>query len=252
MDDGPVAPAAVHSLSGPALDAACRAVAALGPHAAIAGPAWWDANAPERRVTYVWRATHPLPPPPWSPRRALDFCAELALALATVHEAGAAQGALGPGTVAMRPDGGPLVRAPHGTATAAGDLHGLGVLLLFLLTARREGSSLELAGEAGPAADTAELLERLLSADPAARPSSAREVGASLAEIASAVPETAVAAADSPEHPRRRRARLVTALVLLVIAGAAGGYLIGHRVGPPGPALSPTTVTVPPEPGISP
>ena len=48
------------------------------------------------------------------------------------------------------------------------------------------------------------------------------------------------------------RARLVTALVLLVVAGAAGGYLVGHRVGPPGPALSPTTVTVPGTPAVSP
>ena len=88
MDSGPVAPATAHSLSGPALDAACRSVAGLAPDAAIAGPAWWDANAPARRVTYVPRVSAPLPPVPWPARRALDFCAELALALAPLHEAG--------------------------------------------------------------------------------------------------------------------------------------------------------------------
>ena len=96
MDGGPVAPATAHSLSGPALDAACRSVAGLAPHAAIAGPAWWDANAPARRVTYVRRVSAPLPPVPWPARRALDFCAELALALAPLHEAGVAQGELRP------------------------------------------------------------------------------------------------------------------------------------------------------------
>ena len=96
VDGGPVAPATAHSLSGPALDAACRSVAGLAPHAAIAGPAWWDANAPARRVTYVRRVSAPLPPVPWPARRALDFCAELALALAPLHEAGVAQGELRP------------------------------------------------------------------------------------------------------------------------------------------------------------
>ena len=248
MDDRPVAPAAVHSLSGPELDRACRAVATLAPHPAIAGPAWWDANAPAQRVTYVRRAADQLPPPPWSARRALDFCAELALALAPVHEAGAAHGALRPGTVAIRPDGGPLVRAPSGSAGAGDDLHGLGIVLLSLLTGRTDHDGAVVAGDAGPAAEAAALLRSLLAPEPAARPSSARELAASLAQIASAVPDTTVA----PPRPSRRRARLVTALVLLVVAGAAGGYLVGHRVGPPGPALSPTTVTVPQESAVSP
>jgi hypothetical protein len=247
VDDRPVAPAAVHSLSGPELDRACRAVATLAPHPAIAGPAWWDANAPAQRVTYVRRAADQLPPPPWTARRALDFCAELALALAQVHEAGAAHGALRPGTVAIRPDGGPLVRAPSGSAGAGDDLHGLGIVLLSLLTGRTDHEAV-VAGDAGRAAEAAALLRSLLAPEPAARPSSARELAASLAQIASAVPDTTVA----PPRPSRRRARLVTALVLLVVAGAAGGYLVGHRVGPPGPALSPTTVTVPQEPAVSP
>jgi hypothetical protein len=248
VDDRSVAPAAVHSLSGPALDAACRAVALLPPQAALAGPAWWDANAPARRVTYVRRVAGELPPPPWPARRALDFCAELAFALAPVHEAGAAHGALGPGTVAMRPDGGPLVRAPAGSADADDDLHGLGIVLLSLLTGRSDPAGVLVAGEAGPAAETAALLQGLLAPEPGARPTSARQVAESLAQIASAVQDT------TPEAPRpsRRRARLVTALVLLVVAGAAGGYLVGHRVGPPGPALSPTTVTVPGAPAVSP
>jgi hypothetical protein len=234
VDDGPAAPAAAHSLSGPALDAACLAVAGLARHAAIAGPAWWDANAPAA---------------PWSARRSLDFCAELALALAAVHEAGAAQGELGPRSVAMRPDGGPLVRAPYGAGGRADDLHGLGALLLFLLTGRSPHAGLVVAGEIGPAAEAATLLQSLLDADPAARPSSARQVAARLSEIASSVPDTTPA----PAAPARRsRGRLATAVVLLLIAGAAGGYLVGHRVGPPGPALSPTTVTVPSTPAVSP
>jgi hypothetical protein len=242
VDDRSVAPAAVHSLSGPSLDAACRAVALLSPQPALAGPAWWDANAPARRVTYVRREGGELPPAPWPARRALDFCAELALALAPVHEAGAAHGALRPGTVAMRPDGGPLVRVPGGSAGAADDLHGVGIVLLTLLTGRSDPGGVLVEGEDGPAALTAALLQGLLDPEPEARPSSARQVAASLAEIASAVQDTTPA----PPRPSRRRARLVTALVLLVVAGAAGGYLVGHRVGPEGPKLSPTTVTVPP------
>jgi hypothetical protein len=250
VDDGPVAPAAVQSLSGAALDAACRAVAALPPNPVIAGPAWWDANAPSRRVTHVRRPSLPLPPPPWPARRALDFCAALALALAPLHEAGAAHGALRPGAVAMRPDGGPLVEAPLGDADAADDLLGLGTVLLYGLTGRSDGAGLLLAGEVGPAAEAASLLQSLLAADPAARPGSARQVAARLAEIASAVPDTAVPA--SRTGPPRRKARVVTALILLVIAGAAGAYLESQRVGPPGPGLTPRTVSVPVPPSVVP
>jgi hypothetical protein len=251
VDDGPVAPAAVHSLSGAALDVACRAVAALPPDPAIAGPAWWDANAPSRRVTFVQRESIPLPPPPWPARRALDFCAALALALAPLHEAGAAHGALRPGAVTMRPDGGPLVEAPLGDADAADDLLGLGTVLLYGLTGRSDGTGLLLAGEIGPAAEAASLLQSLLAADPSARPGSARQVAARLAEIASAVPDTAVPAARMTV-PSRRKARLATALVLLVIAGAAGAYVVSHRVAPPGPALPPGTVSVPVPPSVTP
>jgi hypothetical protein len=250
VDDGPVAAAAEHSLSGLALDGACRAVLALPPHPAIARPAWWDANAPARRVTYVARPAAPLPPPPWPARRALDFCAELALALAPVHEAGAAHGALRPGAVELRPDGGPLVHVPGGGAGPADDLHGVGVLLLQLLTGHSEHAGLVVAGEVGPAADAAALLQGLLARDPAARPSSARQVAERLAEIAAPVPDTTT----TPEHAgsSRRGARLAAALVLLVVAVSAGGYVVTHRVGPPGPALSPATVTVPEPPAVTP
>jgi hypothetical protein len=40
--------------------------------------------------------------------------------------------------------------------------------------------------------------------------------------------------------------------VLLVVAVSAGGYVVTHRVGPPGPALSPATVTVPEPPAVTP
>jgi hypothetical protein len=243
VDDGPVAPTAVHTPSGPALDAACRAIAALPPHPALAGPAWWDAGAPQRRVTHVRREALPLPVSPWPPRRALDFCSELALALAPVHEAGAAHGALRPGTVEIRPDGGPLVRVPLGDAAAADDVQGLGVLLLHLLTGRSEHEGLVVAGEVGAAAETAELLQSMLAPDPAVRPASAREVAARLGEIAAEVPD-APTATPAPRRSRRR-ARLATGLVLLVVAGGAGAYVIGHRVGPPGPSLTPGTVSVP-------
>jgi hypothetical protein len=247
VDDGPVAPAAVQSLSGPALNAACRAVANLERQAALAGPAWWDADAPVRRVTYVRRPARELPPAPWPARRALDFCAELALALAALHEAGAAHGALRPAAVAMRPDGGPLIRAPAGPGIAADDLHDLGSLLLSLLTGRSDPAGVEITGAPGPEATAAALLGALLSPDTADRPSSARQVAASLREIAAGVHDTT----PRPSRRPRRRARLVTALVLLVAAGASGGYLIGHRVGPAGPALSKTTVTVSPAPPVS-
>jgi hypothetical protein len=248
VDDGPVAPAAVQSLSGPALDAACRLVAALERQAAVAGPAWWDANAPARRVTYVRRPAGELPPAPWPARRALDFCAELALALAALHEAGAAHGALRPASLAIRPDGGPLICAPAGAGTAADDLHGLGSVLLSLLTGRRDAAGAQIAGAPGPEANAAALLGALLSPEPADRPSSARQVAATLREIAAGVHDTT----PGPPRARRRRARLVAALVLLVVACASGGYLAGYRVGPAGPALSKTTVTVPPAPPVSP
>jgi hypothetical protein len=40
--------------------------------------------------------------------------------------------------------------------------------------------------------------------------------------------------------------------VLLVVAAAAGGYVVTHRVGPPGPSVSPATVTVPQPPAVTP
>jgi hypothetical protein len=246
---GPVAPAA-HSLSGPALAEACRRVVGLGFQRAVAGPVWWDATAPARRVAYADREAAPLPPAPWPARRALDFCSELARALAAVHEAGVAHGHLRPESVAMRPDGGPLVYAPYGAGDATDDLHGLGIVLLSLLTGRSATPGLVVAGEAGPAADAATLLQGLLAPDPTARPASAREVAERLDAIAPGVPDVDVA--PEPSRPARRRARIATAIVLLIVAGAAGGYLIGHRVGPAGPALSPTTVTVPPAPGVTP
>ena len=243
MDDGPAAATAAPGLSGRRLEAACRAIAALPPHPAVAGPAWWDAGAPARRVTHVARTSLPLPPAPWAAHRALVFCSELALALAPLHEAGVAHGALRPGTVALRPDGGPLVRAPGGAGTAEDDLHGLGILLLALLTAHSDPTGIVVAGEDGPAAEAAALLQGLLAADPAQRPVSARIVGTLLAEIAAAVPD--VEAGTRRERARPRRTRLAAALALLVVAGASGAYVAGHRVGPPGPALSPATVTVP-------
>ena len=218
-------------------------MAGLARHAAIAGPAWWDANAPARRVTYVRRAAEPLPAPPWPARRALDFCAELALALATVHEAGAAQGELRPGqrrdAARRRPTRARAVRAqaiPRTTCTASASC----CSSCSPSAARHAG--LVVAGEIGPAAEAATLLQGLLDPDPAARPSSARQVAARLTEIASSVPDTMPAPA---RPPRRSRGALAAAVVLLLVAGVAGGYLVGHRVGPPGPALSPTTVTVP-------
>jgi hypothetical protein len=251
VEDGPVAAAAEPGLSGPELDAACHAVLGLAPDAAIAVPAWWDANAPARRVTYVHRPSSPLPPPPWPARRALDFCARLALALAPLHEAGVAHGAMRAEAVTLRPDGGPLVRAPGGTGTPADDLHGLGSVLLLLLTGKG-GANVAVSGEAGPASEAAVLLQRLLAADPEARPGSARAVAAHLSAIAAAVPDTTPAAEPAPTSLARRRARLATALVLLAVAGGAGALVLSHRVGPPGPALSPGTVTVPEQPAVTP
>jgi hypothetical protein len=195
-------------------------------------------------VTHVLRPSAPLLPPPWPARRALDFCAELAGALAPLHEAGATHGALCPAAVEMRHDGGPLVQVPCGAGDAADDLHGLGLLLLYLLSARTDGAGVTVAGEVGSAADAAVLLQSLLATEPEARPASAREVAARLTEIAARVPDTTPAV--RPAGRSRRRARLVAALFLLLIAGGAGAYVVDHRVGPPGPALSPGTVPVPP------
>jgi hypothetical protein len=250
VDDGPAAATAAPGLSGRRLEAACRAIAELPPHPAIAGPAWWHASAPVRRITYVAHSSRPLPPAPWTAHRALTFCSELALALAPLHEAGAAHGGLTPEAVEQRPDGGPLVRAPAGPGAVADDLQGLGVLLLELLTGRQEHAGLVLAGDEGPAAETAALLQGLLAADPAQRPGSARIIGTRLAELAAAVPDT-----ESPvgaERAPRGRERIAAALVLLALAGGSGIYVAGHRVGPRGPALSPATVSVPAAPPPSP
>jgi eukaryotic-like serine/threonine-protein kinase len=252
VDDGPVAAAAEHGLAGPALDTACRAVLALPPHPAIAVPAWWDANAAVQRVTYVPHDGTTLPPAPWPAHRALAFCAELAGALAPVHAAGVAHGALRPDAVALRPDGGPLVRLPGGDASPADDLHGVGILLLHLLTGRDDPVGLVIAGEVGPAAEAAALLQGLLADDPAGRPVSARAVGERLGAIAAAVPDTTPEPAPPPLSRARRRARVAAGVALLAVALAAGGYLASNRVGPPGPALSPTTVTVPEAPAVSP
>jgi hypothetical protein len=66
------------------------------------------------------------------------------------------------------------------------------------------------------------------------------------------VPDTTPAAEPAPASLARRRARLATALVLLAVAGGAGALVLSHRVGPPGPALSPGTVTVPEQPAVTP
>ena len=95
------------------------------------------------------------------------------------------------------------MHAPYGAAGAADDLHGLGILLLSLLTGRSPAPGLVVAGEAGPAADAAALLQGLLASDPAAHPGSAREVAARLAEIASAVPDTTL----EPAAPARGAGR---------------------------------------------
>ena len=246
----PAARPAGSGLAGHALDAACRAVLALPEQPAIAAPAWWDAGAPADRVAYVRRPSDPLPPAPWPPRRALDFCSELALALAPVHEAGASHGALRPGSVEMRPDGGPLVRVPGGAAEPSDDLHGIGILLLELLTGRSPASGLVVSGEAGPAAAAADLLHALLAEDPAARPASARAVATILADIAPSVAAPAVPR-PSPTR-RRRRIRLALVLALLVVAGGSGAYVLTGHAGPTGPSLSADTVSVPVTPTVTP
>lgn len=252
MDDGPVAAATEHGLSGPPLDAACLVVLGLPPDAAIAAPAWWDRGAPAQRVTYAVRPSSPLLPAPWNARRALDFCAALALALAPLHEAGVAHGALRAGAVAMRPDGGPVVCAPGGVGDPADDLHGLGLLLLGLLTGREGGVDVVVAGEAGPAAAAAALLQELLAPGPEPRPATTREVATRLSTIAAEVPDAAPPPVTVPAPPARRGARIATALVLLAVAAGCGAYLFTERVGPPGPALSPETVTVPKPPAVTP
>jgi hypothetical protein len=88
------------------------------------------------------------------------------------------------------------------------------------------------------------LLQSLLAADPAARPDSARIVGARLAELAAELPPEPIASERA--HRPRRRARIAAALVLLAIAGGSGAYVVASRVGPTGPSLSPGTVPVPP------
>ena len=222
----------------------------LPPDPAIAPPAWWDANAPARRVTYAARPFVSPPPAPWPARRALDFCAALALALAPLHEAGVAHGALQPGAVALRPDGGPLVGAPVGAGGPADDLHGLGVLLLHLLTGRVGSAASSSRARPAPPARPPTLLQGLLADDPGPRPERAREVAARLSAIAAAVPDT-TPLPDCARAADGRRARLAPASSCSPSPRVPASRLHGARRAA-GPALSPTTVSVPEPPAVTP
>ena len=131
----------------------------------------------------------------------------------------------------MRPDGGPLVRAPYGAGDPADDLHGLGILLLFLLTERSPHAGLVVAGEIGPAAEAATLLQGLLDPDPRGQ----AELGAPGGRTPDRDRLVRAGHDARTRHCRRAGAarRLATAVVLLLVAGVAGGYLSaiasGHR-----------------------
>ena len=253
MDDGPVAAAAEPGLAGPELDAACHAVLGLPPDAAVAVPAWWDANAPARRVTYV--RARVVPPPP----AALAGAARSRLLRrARARARAAARSGRGPRSTARgrrrapprrRPadlrsgrDGHRGRRPPRPRRAAAPAAHGP--------PRGREHGRL---GRWRPRARRPRPCCRACSRPTRTScPGSAREVAARLAAIAAAVPDTTPAAEAAPANPRRRRARLATALVLLAVAGGAGALVLTQRVGPPGPALSPGTVTVPEPPAVTP
>ena len=165
MDGGPVAPAAAHSLSGPALDAACRSRGGARARrrdrgAGVVG----RERARAARDVRARAARRRSRPPPWPARRALDFCAELALALAPLHEAGVAHGAAatrrasasGP-TAARSCTPRRELRSRPTTSTASASC------CFSLLTGRSAQPGLVVAGEVGPAADAAALLQGLLA-----------------------------------------------------------------------------------------
>ena len=254
VDDGPVAPAAAHSPVGPGarrrLPRDRGAPAAPGARrAGLVG----RGRARAARHARPARGASRFPPLP-GPRAAPSTSArELALALAPLHEAGAAHGALRPGAVEHAP-GRRSARARCRSASAgpADDVHGLGVLLLHLLTGRQRARGPGRGGRGrprgrgrGPAAEHAGARSRSTPGLGAPGRCAAR------ARSPRTCPDTAEPAAPAP--PRRGAGRRVaTAIVLLVLAGAAGAYVVGHRVGPAGPRLTPGTVSVPDAPAATP
>ena len=209
VDDGPVAPAAAHSPSGPALDAACRAMAALPPHAGARRAGLVGRGCAARRVTYVRREALA------AARRALARAprARLLRRARARARAGARGGrrarrAAAGRPSAIRPDGGPLVQVPLGSAGPADDVHGLGVLLLSPADrAQRAARASSWPARSAPAAEAAALLQSLLAPDPAARPGlGAPGRGAARRDRRAPCPDTTPAAASAapPRAPRPR------------------------------------------------
>ncbi len=172
------------------------------------GVAWWAGEGLAGATLAEAMERGPVPP-----ADGLAIGLAVARALVAAHDHGLAHGALSPAFVLVAPDGtaaltgfGVAALGDAGPADHRADLLALGALLRDVLGGRVADPELD------------RLVAQLLEKDPAARPSSAREVVERLAPIAAAA------------GARRRRVRRRTAVFAAVALAAlvAGGFAVGR------------------------
>jgi serine/threonine protein kinase len=191
---------------------------------------------------------------------AVDLGRTVASAVAAAHRAGVVHGGLSPHNVLFHPSGAVLVSdfgvalrrafpaehdrtAPEtlldGTLDERTDLYGLGLVLHLALTGRPPGE-----GDLPPRLER--LVTRLLSEDPADRPSTADVVVRQLAAFREPPPveRPPTTAPDPAPPPRRRRlARTVAGIVAGGAALASTPYLVHADPPKAAPAATTTTTT---------
>jgi eukaryotic-like serine/threonine-protein kinase len=193
-------------------------------------------------------------PPPWPRRRALLFTADIAEALAQLHEVGIVAGSLAPSHIMVESDGRPRLLdagleppdaaravAPEVAAgeqpAPASDVYALGQLLFLLVTGEVHTAGARVVAGEGIDAGVAGLIAGMLAEDPARRPPSARAVAGRLRSLAEPAGRrvTTVAGEEVIEEthvPPTRQPGLgiLVPLVLLamVAAGVAAAYALTH------------------------
>lgn len=204
------------------------------------------------------------------PADALAVGHTVATAVAAAHRAGVVHGGLTPHNVLFHPSGAPMVAdfgtvlrrafppaeteytAPEtrrdGTMDERSDLYGIGGVLHLALTGSAPGEG----NPEGPA-ELVKLVRRLLSEDPADRPSTAGVVARQLAEMLEpqtepaapdAAPDPAVPEPEAPEKRGRLRARtVVVGIVAAATALVTLPSLFHDQPGAPRSAASTTTTS---------